>query len=140
MQTSTSRLTGLFSPYMKSRVWMNGGWPRLQMRKNLRRRLRALSAGLLVLAMTGSAAWADFTLPSPDQLINMSINDRLGLYSTINMLPPDKRDAKLAELKQEIDAMTPAQKQAMVDHFKTEFEALPPDKQDALKKQLGYPQ
>jgi thioredoxin-like negative regulator of GroEL len=96
-----------------------------------------LAAALFCFAPT---AFADVALPSPDQLINMSINDRLAFYSTLNMLPQDKRDAKMAALKQEIDAMTPAQKQAMQDHFKAEFDAMPADKQDALKKQLGYPQ
>ncbi len=81
-------------------------------------------------------AWADVTLPAPEQLVTMSIKQRMALFQSMESLPPNQRDANLKALREEIDSLPQAQKQEMADRFRSEFQALPPDQQEALRQQL----
>jgi acetylornithine deacetylase/succinyl-diaminopimelate desuccinylase-like protein len=59
---------------------------------------------------------------------------------SINTLPERQRDANLKALRQEIDSLSPRQKQEMADHFQAEFKALPTDEQDKLRAALAAAQ
>jgi hypothetical protein len=99
--------------------------------------MRILMLNMLLLAATVCAATPDaIALPAPEQLMAMSLKERLDFYQGLFNLPPAERDTALTALRTEIQGMTPAQKQQMQDRFQTEFASLPPAQQDQVKQQL----
>ena len=93
----------------------------------------AMCLGLPVMAADKSQT---VELPSPQQLITMSIADRLNLFEAMKNLPANQRAANSKALEAEIQSLTPEQKTAMENHFRAEFNALPPDRQEAVMKTL----
>lgn len=101
--------------------------------------MRILMLNLAMLLAMGNAIAATpdrIALPAPEQLMTMSLDDRLIFYRGLAGLPTAERETALTALRNEINSMTPAQKQQMQDHFQTEFASLPPERQDEVKQQL----
>ncbi len=95
----------------------------------------ALASGPLA---SGGAFAADATiLPPPEQLVTMSIQQRLSLFQSMQSLPANQRDANLNALRAEIDSLSPRQKQEMSDRFTAELSAMPADQQESLRQQLA---
>jgi D-mannonate dehydratase len=99
--------------------------------------LAALALALLVSAAHAQSSGSMIDLPSAQDLVTMSIPQRLALFSQMQALPPNQRDANLKTLRTEINGMTPAQKAEMKQHFQTEFDALTPVQQSEVMKQLN---
>jgi hypothetical protein len=93
-------------------------------------------AAVLALVLWAGLAQADVTLPAPEDLVTMTIQQRLALFQSMDSLPTNQRDANLTALRGEINQLTPKQKQEMADRFKAELQAMPPEQQEALQKQL----
>ena len=74
--------------------------------------------------------------PRPEQLMTMSLNDRLTLYRDIQRQPANERETTLSALRNEINSMTPEQKQLMQDRFQSEYASLPAAQQDRIKAEL----
>ncbi len=102
----------------------------------------AVAAVMLTAALelAGNAAWAaDVTLPSAQQLVAMPIEQRLQLYRALQALPDNQRQANMDALRQEIESLTPAQKDQMKANFQAEFSALPPEKQQEIVQLMTPP-
>ena len=110
----------------------------------MKRKYFAAAAAVLMCAISatgaqsqGSMTGGTINLPSAQELVIMSIPQRLSLFSQMQALPPNQRDANLKTLKAEINGMTPAQKTQMKQHFQTEFDALTPAQQSEVMKQFS---
>ncbi len=92
---------------------------------------------LLAMVSHASLAADNITLPAPEQLVDMSIQQRLDLMQSMNALPPRAREANLKALRGEIDMLSPNQKKEMQERVESEFSALPPDEQTKLRAALA---
>jgi DNA-directed RNA polymerase specialized sigma24 family protein len=98
--------------------------------------LPMLACAVPVIAAPAQQQGQEVSLPTAQQLVIMSIPDRLALFQSMQTLPPNQRDANLKTLRAEINSLSPGQKEEMRQHFQTEFNALPPDRQQAVMDQL----
>jgi hypothetical protein len=98
--------------------------------------MRIFMLNTLALWVAGAALAAALPLPAPEELMTMTLADRLALYRSIATLPPDERETQMQALRNEINGMTLAQKQLMQDRFQSEFASLPTAQQDQVKSEL----
>jgi hypothetical protein len=101
--------------------------------------MRILMLNFIALLMAASAFAAKpyaIALPAPEQLMTMSLKERLDFYRGIASLPDEERDTTLNALRNEINGMTPTQKQQMQAHFQSEYAALSPAQQEQVKGEL----
>jgi hypothetical protein len=95
-----------------------------------------IAVALAVWQPSFAADKENIVLPSAQQLITMSIADRLALFEAMKKLPANQQNANSKALYAEIDSLTPQQKTEMENHFRSEFNALPPDQQVAVMQKL----
>jgi hypothetical protein len=103
--------------------------------------VKAFLFALVLTGLASSFAYAaapqqQVILPTAQQLVIMSIPDRLALFQSMQSLPPNQRDANLKTLRAEINSLSPDEKEQMRQHFQNEFNALPQDKQAEVMQQL----
>jgi hypothetical protein len=101
---------------------------------------KAVLLGIIVALAVWQPSFAadgdNVVLPSAQQLITMSIGDRLALFEAMKTLPTNQRNANSKALEAEINSLTPQQKTEMENHFRAEFNALPPDQQQQVMAKL----
>ena len=89
-----------------------------------------------VAAGRSSADSSSLVLPSAQELITMSIDQRLAMFEAMRNLPTNQRNANSKALYAEIDSLSPQEKTEMENHFRAEFNAMTPARQDEVMKKL----